>query len=368
MENLELVKVAARFSNKPNFTKKDLAAALKEAGLPQRPNIEPLEETIGELVARRLTRRWFAAVDRVGYVPVEPVRSWYQNPYISTMLGVPRKSLGDYHPAPFEHQPTGRPAVRLPDGTPEQRLEKIRKSDVWTWAKQTFRYGAAGGTEHTINLTRDPAKVSYTVTIGKNFTTYRGQYKGWAANEDHHTITVPYDWRMRVKARGLASVDGMMTLDASPMDGAPEGIELFAAVWAIQGRGFEVKTHRGVIARTADRQHAFHAASADAAIAGIGRKLRAVKQMEKRSELARLSIDEFAERVERHADIMVTLSDAKAIGACDYGIRSWCHSTGLNYDDGQAALSTILAAYKREPRPEARATIIHAIQRSKRAL
>jgi len=62
-----------------------------------------------------------------------------------------------------------------------------------------------------------------------NRDTYAGNFKGWSATEDHHRISVPADWRVRVQRRGLAAVGGMMTLDVHPL--VPHGdIELFQAV------------------------------------------------------------------------------------------------------------------------------------------
>ena len=53
-----------------------------------------------------------------------------------------------------------------------------------------------------------------------------------------------------------------------------------------------------------------------------------------------------------------TLADAKALGFCDYGIRSWCHRVGID-PDGQATIEQIIAGYKSAPVSEARQFILH---------
>ena len=62
-----------------------------------------------------------------------------------------------------------------------------------------------------------------------------------------------------------------MTLDALPME-APAGIELYAAVWASQGRGYAVKTDRGFIAVAGSVS--FHSDTVNGAISGLRRKGR----------------------------------------------------------------------------------------------
>lgn len=149
--------------------------------------------------------------------------------------------------------------------TLQHRLERLRKNTVLAVAKSCLRHGAAGGSSFKVRLTKNPAEVGYTVTMDSNRDTYRGYYKGWAAAEDHHVITVPADWRVRVLRRGLATVGGMLTLDLQPLVGHGD-IELFQAVWVSQARGFGVSVHRGVMARLGDQ--VFHAPSLQEASRG----------------------------------------------------------------------------------------------------
>ncbi len=66
-----------------------------------------------------------------------------------------------------------------------------------------------------------------------------------------------------------------------------------------------------------------------------------------------------------HAAAPVTLGDARAVGACEYGIKSWCNAVGIDYQAGRTTLGAVLSGYQREPRPEARATVIRVLRRQR---
>ncbi len=257
------------------------------------------------------------------------------------------------------------PAARaiLPEGTLEERL--LRRTRAALRRVSPMRRGAAGGSSYTVTLTNDPAAVGYTVTMGANRDTYRGRYKGWAAREDHHNIIVPRSWLRTVYRRGLANLDGMLTLDAAPLDGAPDGVRLYAAVWAEQGRGYDVHTRHGYIA-IADDGTAYHADTPQTALRGLGRKISRRRLDDEWDALMREDMARFAAAIAPYRSLPVRVSDARAIGACEYGIRSWCHAVGLDYEAGSAPLGDVLAAYERRPAPEARAAILHALRRARR--
>lgn len=143
--------------------------------------------------------------------------------------------------------------------TPAQRLAKLRIETVTGVAKKTFRYGAAGGTTFRVTLGGEPG---YRVVMSENWDTYRGSFRGWKANEDHHKITVPADWRRSVYARDLERIDGTMTLSATLIETVGE-VEIYKAIWAKQGRGYSVSTEHGVIVKAGKKL--FHAKSVEAA-------------------------------------------------------------------------------------------------------
>lgn len=255
--------------------------------------------------------------------------------------------------------------MRLPSGSPQERLHAIRISAVTRTAKELFRYGGAGGYSFSVSFATSSADVAYAVNVGQSRNVYRGRFKGWAASVDNHVICIPADWRVRVQARGLATAGGMMTLDAHVLE-APQGLELFAAVWAAQGRGFSVNVSRGFIARSGDET--FHAATPEAALAGVRRRASHARRADPSAAAEYLvSVEAFTQKWQSH-DCHVRLDDARATGSCEFGIRSWCHAVGLDYAAGSAPLADVLRAFRIRPQIEVRRAVLHAIRMNRQAL
>jgi len=239
-------------------------------------------------------------------------------------------------------------------GTLDERLCKRAAAHFPRRMKQ----GAAGGGSIKFGLTALPSEVGYSVVMGSNRDTYAKSSK-WghaAAAEDHHYITLPRAYISRVVRRGLEVVDGLVTLDAAALD-APEGVELFAAKWARQGRGYQVETDSGYIARSG--RNTYHAATVKAALDGLQRKTDGVK----------LAGPTMARLAELHGSAWVPLAAVRAVGACDYGIRSWVERTGMRaqYEAGGATVAEVAAGYAVCPAPEARAAVLYAIRQARRA-
>lgn len=261
--------------------------------------------------------------------------------------------------------PTPRPgptARALPTGTPAQRLERLRHQTLARYARQNFRHGAAGGSSVTVRFAQTSSEAGYEVVMGSNRNTYAGAYKGWLANEDHHRICVPRDWRTRVERRGLAILGGLLTLDAHPL--AVRGDEqVFAAVWARQGRGYSVVTERGYLA-LGGGEH-FHGDSPDAALAGLRRKRsRASKQPV--PSLMSTDVEDFIARMQRHKSLCVSVDDARETGACEYGIASWCEAVGIDLGQERVPMQRLLEGFRERPQIEVRRAALEAV-RSARA-
>ena len=275
-----------------------------------------------------------------------------------------RERLG-HLPSPVTAKSKRKP-VLLPIGSLQSRLEAAKKKAVEQAAKSCFRHGAAGGSSVRVTLTDDPASVDYKVLMSSNRTTYGGSFKGWSANEDHHHITVPRDWRIRVLGRGLATAGGMLTLDLQPLLAHGE-IELFQAVWVSQSRGFQVKVHRGVIACLG--HESFHADDAENAIKGILLKQkRAASPVRVRTDAYSISVDAFVQRYASLGEIEVWAEDAREVGACEYGIKSWCESVDIDLSEVSTDLSRILEGFRSLPLIEVRRTVLHAVRRHRKSL
>ncbi|WP_158301355.1 hypothetical protein [Janthinobacterium sp. BJB426] len=260
--------------------------------------------------------------------------------------------------------PTDRPVIRLPLGTPATRLLELRKRTVMQYAQQAFRHGASGGTRFKVHFAEKTTEVRYTTDLGRNYDLYRGSYKGWSANIDLHQICLPADWRLRVERKGLALLSGLMTLDALQIE-APAGIELYAAVWACQSRGYAVRTERGFIAVAGS--DSFHSDTTEGAILGVQRKRRNVPTRAATIADMTSAVDTFITKYSRY-DIYVSLDDARKTGSCEYGIHSWCASVGIDIGRARVPMIELLEGFRRLPQIEVRRAVLGAVKRNRRKL
>lgn len=248
----------------------------------------------------------------------------------------------------------------LPPGTLAQRLAKAREHAVFLQFFGAYRVATHGALD--VKLTDDPACVGVSQFEGIDRDGYAKSCQ-YAMRTQDTIITAPAGWRVRVQRKGLAVLGGLMTLDAAPIQA--DGCELYAATWLVQGRGTSVAAERGYIARAGDIS--YHGKTADQALTGLIRKQRAL------ALTLRLASADLGDLVSKCPGALVTVGDARATGACAYGIRSWCNQVGITvaYDEatghitGEAALSTVYAAYQREPRREAHATVLHVLRRQR---
>ena len=347
---------------RPAITLADTPAVLrKRSKTPTTANLLKLAKTAAGFDTKKGARE---ALQNAGYVATPQVVDQMLQAAVhiahahrNRENGVILKRLGHIPKATYVARV---PPVMLPKGTPSTRLVALRVKTVAAAARSMMRHGAAGGHTIRVAFALEASKVSYTVTMGQNRDTYAGAYKGWSASEDHHAITVPKDWRVRVERKGLANLGGMMTLDAHPL--VPDGdVLVYAATWARQGRGFDVKVDHGYIAMLC-REH-FHAETAQAAIKGVRRKVKSIGAPARTAVSPyALTVDAFVSRYAKR-DVMVSVSDAQESGSCDFGIRSWCEFVGVDYDDGDAPLAHILEGFRMRPQEEVRRAVLYALRR-----
>ena len=333
MEKLREVTLTRIAVSDVGDTKKALVAAIRAAELPGNPtNVARVQELREDFGAARRHRRLNQANARV----------------TKAISALPAS--------------TGRPAIRLPLGVPAMRLTELRKRTVTEYAQQAFRHGAPGGTRFTVGFADKTTEVAYTIDLDRNYDVYRGAYKGWGANVDLHRIRVPADWRVRVERAGLAILDGLMTLDALALE-SPAGIELYAAVWASQARGYAVKTDRGFIAVAGG--DSYHSDTAEGAISGLRRKGRSAPTRAAAIADMKSAVEAFITKYLRCA-IDVSLDDARMSGSCEYGIRSWCASVGIDIARVQVPMAELLEGFRRMPQTEVRRAVLRAVRRDKR--
>ena len=244
--------------------------------------------------------------------------------------------------------------------TLNQRLFDWRSNAVQAAARDCLRHGAAGGHSMCVALTNEPRAIGYSVRMGSNRSTYGGSFKGWEASEDHHTVTVPIDWRSRVMKRGLATLGGMLTLTAQQLMSHGD-IELFEGTWVEQGRGYQVKLRQGTIARLGGES--FHDEDTQKAIDGVLRKVARAGGNPGRvgKEAYGLTTEEFIHRYQRYGDLQVSARDAYNVGACHFGVSSWCERVSIDLNQGSVQLCRLLEGFTQAPLIEVRRTILHVI-------
>ena len=205
-----------------------------------------------------------------------------------------------------------------------------------------------------VRITTNPAELGLS-TVADTCRPYRGSYKTWTANEYTRTVTVPRRYISMVYSEGLAIVGGMMTLDAAPVDSPERGITVYAATWLQESRGYECKTIKGFIAIDGIGNN-FHGKSVKSAIAGLHNKTAAPEVKASRS--AKYFEGRLKRALEVCADRKFSFTDAKRLGFCEFGIKSWCHRVGID-PDGTACIKQIVDGYKTAPLTEVRQFILH---------
>lgn len=248
--------------------------------------------------------------------------------------------------APIGKRPWG-PGGRLPKGTLPERL--LARADGLIRSHLAWMRDAAVGAIITVKF----GAPSLSVETYQDRDVYRGKFKGWAATGVVAKVTVPSNWYSTVHQQRLAMVDGMLTLSARHLERVDD-VDLYAATWVERSRGYSARMVTGVIARAGAWQ-SYHAADAPAALRGLARK--------RFGSPARCpSLPE-----KKHGDVVVTLGDVRRVGACESGIRHWCHSTGLGdaLDRGWATVRELAPAYKRVPARELRSAVMAAVRRTR---
>ena len=222
-------------------------------------------------------------------------------------------------------------------------------------------YGLRDG-DTMIALTDNPAHVGVSQQSDLDWNYYAKSCR-YPKKITTTTITIPRYWITRVGRSGLECAGGLWTLDLARLD--HEAPAVYAATWIEQGRGNDVRAVRGYIA--GDRECCYHSDSVAGSITGYRRKRnqRATTPSERSERAARARHTHLRRLAERYPDLIVSVSDARETGACDYGIRSWCERTGLDYAAGSAPLSAVFAAYSADPMSEARAAILFAVRRQR---
>lgn len=249
----------------------------------------------------------------------------------------------------------GRPAEERHD----KRVQRLVEAAIHA---SNNRVDASAGSVIGVFTSTDPRAVRYVVELETVWDHYAKSCK-YPGKEAHHHVTVPHRYLSRVYKPGLACVDGIVTLDAAPC-ALPSRLARECRVYDAQvvkpSRGLSVHVERIFIALDAGGV-AYHGKSVEAAVRGLRKKT----SLDIAKTLARqMSDDAFVRRLKSamaNAELargMVSVADARAVGACSYGIESWCNSTGLPFSAGQASFQRVAQAYFTRPILEAKLTLL----------
>lgn len=151
-------------------------------------------------------------------------------------------------------------------------------------------------------------------------------------------VGVPRNWWSRVYKQYMDMVDDIFNLDVStPLKvSAPDGVEIYAATWLVNGRGTERKVVRGFIAMFSDGT-SYHAKTMKAALNGLAKKLR----IQSTSSLDDNSIIEKAKKL----DGILYLSDSYAVGNCVWGTKDFCYRHGIDLNIENPSISVVSAQF-----------------------
>lgn len=102
-----------------------------------------------------------------------------------------------------------------------------------------------------------------------NFTEAEVKVVSWVGDgpESEHRYFIRPDWTSQVEARGLAVLDGKLTLFAGP-EQEVAGVRVFPAVWATGVPPLAVESHRGFVARNGE--FSLHAETMEDAVRKVG--------------------------------------------------------------------------------------------------
>lgn len=247
------------------------------------------------------------------------------------------------------HVRIGRPGFyRLPFGTPSERREKRIRHELEQYLRSFLRFAAHGDVEISVG---DSPSVSQSERL--NYNIYRGAHRGRPCRVQDTTITVPVNWYRTVFTRGLAGLDGLVTLSAKQL--APN---IYKATWLEQGRGTSLRLVHGWIAATRlsnKLQLSYHSTdSAKHAQEGLLKKYTKWLRQNGSTDSA------VFKAALKNDKTTVTVRHAQRFGLCLPGIRSWLANTDLDID-GEAPLSAVAEWALRVPNYDA-ARFVTAMQ------
>ncbi|UVF18453.1 hypothetical protein HPT29_018445 [Microvirga terrae] len=182
-------------------------------------------------------------------------------------------------------------------------FEALRRAARWV-----MKYGAPGGTNWNIAYTVAGEAPGYDLQCERVYGVYKGAYKGWAANLDVHTITVPRDWLSRVKR---ITQDGVvkerLILDAEYLVRADDDTRtVYRVLIARRGPGYRAVVETRYISCWPFGVTTLHATERAALSAGVPDEVRRREIVARRKEIQRALEETYIDA--RDADVFASLT------------------------------------------------------------
>jgi len=196
----------------------------------------------------------------------------------------------------------------LPAGTLAERA-KLRRQRLILDAAHGQIESYSGDTTTTIHYGEPDASTA---------TGYGDKYSRscqYTKTDASHHITVATDWFTSVHLRGLARVDGLLTLDAEPVDA--EGYTVYRASW-LRSKGKQLSAEHGYIA--IGEHGAAHAKTESGAKSILTRRANEIKYSRHERKI-RTALHEM--RLNGYAQIIVSIGDSIAAGNCRAGTEQF---------------------------------------------
>ena len=195
-----------------------------------------------------------------------------------------------------------------------------------------------------------------TITESGEVRPYRGQFKGWLANEYTHSIRISPGAVRRAQELELLSPGGMLTVWLGQAERVDRGIIAIPARWIEQGRGCTLRIVSGWIAAAYSSSGGCIAARhGDNREQALHRLRTDLSPNIRRLMVRGISAPRVSEWAREFPSAVARMEDARGLGYCESGIRNWCRIAGLErqLEAGEATLLELSEGIRRYYHPDA---------------
>jgi hypothetical protein len=241
--------------------------------------------------------------------------------------------------------------------TLQERLVKEKRRKFFRCVQAAgFRTATAGDHNTFLYFVTNPERVKAVSWTGEG--RRYSEKQAFRRTDSEHRFFIRDDWTSTVEARGLAFLNGLLTLWVGPAEEVSvldKPAHVYNAVWAGQGVGFHLNCERGYLA--VQEKSAYHAESKEEAVAGLVRKIESSQKAPHRKPLKLEAMEKL------FGDARIELSEAGLVGSSRAGTRAWCHRVGID-PDKPLTLADLIRGYRLETNADVLELIHHVVCRA----